>query len=149
MDKPVLVLGVGNILLRDEGIGVRAVEALAEAELPPQVELLDGGTSGLDLVPALVGRRKVVVVDAIAADLEPGSLLRLTPDELEARADGCRSVHDVGVLEALAVARQLEQPPAEVVLIGVVPGDVSWGFELSPAVQERLPELVRLVRAEL
>ena len=149
MAKPVLVLGVGNILLGDEGVGVRVVEALAELELPPQVELLDGGTSGLDLVPALAGRRKVVIVDAMAASLEPGSVLRLEPEELQEQADSWRSVHDVGVVEALALARRLPQPPAEVVLIGVVPGDVSWGLELSPAVQERMPELIRLVRAEL
>ena len=74
---PMLVLGVGNILLRDEGIGVRVVEAMQKLDLPPEVELFDGATAGMDLLNVLADRRKVIVIDAIEGDYEPGTVLRL------------------------------------------------------------------------
>jgi len=147
--KPVLVLGIGNILLRDEGIGVRVVEALADQPLPPEVELLDGGTAGGNLVDVLADRRKAVIIDAIADDVAPGTVFRLTPDDLIPAAGEMLSMHQVGLVESLHMARQLGCLPAEVVIFGVQPHSISPGLELSPELQRRVPAIVQVVLDEL
>lgn len=146
---PVLVLGLGNILLRDEGVGVRVVEALRGRALPAGIDLADGGTAGLDLLDLVADRQKVVVIDAIAGPQPPGTVLRLTPDQLAAPAGRPASVHEAGLLEALAAARHLGCAPREVVILGVRPQEVSCGLELSPALARLLPRIAELVLAEL
>ncbi len=147
--RPLLVLGIGNILLSDEGVGVRVVEAMRETSLPDHVELCDGGTGGMDLVEMLAGRRKVVVVDAMQTDAPPGTVLRLTPEDLAGPAPGRLSVHEVSLLDALAMARQIGEPPGEVVILGVQPRQVDWGLELTPEIAALVPELIRRVQTEL
>jgi hydrogenase maturation protease len=142
------VLGLGNILLRDEGIGVRVIEAMQDAPLPPGVELFDGATAGIDLLNALADRRKVIVVDAIDSSDPPGTVRRLRPEELVGNAAAV-SLHEFGLLETLTVARQLGCAPAEVVILGVRPIEIDAGLELSPAAAALVPQLIALVRAEL
>lgn len=144
-----LVLGLGNILLRDEGIGVRVVQAMEQAALPPDVEILDGGTAGVDLLDVLADRQKVVVIDAIDGELAPGTVLRLTPDELAPRREPGVSLHDLGLLETLAMARQLNAAPREVVIIGVKPYRVECGLDLTAEASRLVPRIVDLVLAEL
>jgi hydrogenase maturation protease len=146
---PTLVLGLGNILLRDEGVGVRVVQAMEQMPLPPGVEVLDGGTAGLDLLDALADRQKVVVIDALDGDMAPGTVLRLTPDELVPRHEPGVSLHDLGLVETLALARQLNVSPPEVVIIGVEPHDVECGLELSPEAERLMPRIIDLVMTEL
>jgi hydrogenase maturation protease len=146
---PVLVLGVGNILLRDEGIGVRVVQELERTELPAGVEVFDGATAGFDLIDVIAGRRKIIVIDALDADYAPGTVVRLRPEELIAAERPGLSLHDLGLLEALAMAQQLGEAPDEVVIFGVQPQDLSCGLELSPIIRARVPELIDLVLTEL
>jgi hydrogenase maturation protease len=144
-----LVLGLGNILLRDEGVGVRVVQAMEEMELASGVELFDGGTAGIDLLDVLADRRKVIVIDAIEGPSEPGTVLRFGPDEL-AWPDGRGvSLHEMGLLETLAVAKQLGTAPDEVVVLGVKPKEVEPGLELTPQIARLVPRIVDLVLAEL
>ncbi|HIQ01988.1 MAG TPA: hydrogenase maturation protease [Anaerolineales bacterium] len=148
--SPILVLGVGNILLRDEGVGVRVIEALREMPLPEGVELLDGGTAALDLVHFLAGRRKLIVVDAVQAGQEPGAVFRFTPDDLSWGGGEGLSLHQMGLLDGLAMADLLaDGPPREVVVFGVQPGELGWGLDLSPAVAAAVSRVVRLVLDEL
>jgi hydrogenase maturation protease len=149
MRAPVLVLGIGNILLRDEGVGVRVVEALRDRALPEGVELLDGGTAGADLIDALADRRKVVVIDAMDLGAEPGAVARLGGDGLAPDPGAPLSLHQVGLVEALWMARQLGCAPAEVVVLGVQPADLSPGLELTEAVARAVPRLAELVLDEL
>ena len=146
---PILVLGLGNILLRDEGVGVRVVEALQLTDLPPDVEVFDGGTAGLDLLDVLADRRKVIVIDALQGDCEPGTVMRLDPEDLVPGDDQTVSLHEIGLLETLAIARQLGTAPDEVVVIGVKPKDLGWGLSLSPQIARLVPDIVRLVLADL
>jgi len=152
-ERPILVLGLGNILLRDEGIGVRVVQALERLKLPPDVEVVDGATAGFALIDVLAHRRKVIVVDALAADPgapgQPGTVLRLNGDDLAPAGRTPLSLHEIGFVEALAAARQMGLAPAEVVVIGVRPQVVDWGLELSPALAAGLPRVVAAVLAEL
>jgi hydrogenase maturation protein HypF len=145
---PVLVLGIGNILLRDEGVGVRVIEAMAGKDLPPEIELVDGGTAGADLIDLIADRRKVVVIDAVQAHAEPGTLFRFTPADLVPTEVHAVSLHQVGLLESLSMARQLGVAPQEVVVFAVEPKEVRPGLELTPEIAALVPKIVELVLKE-
>lgn len=144
-----LVLGIGNILLSDEGVGVRAIEAMARLDLPPGVELVDGGTSGADLVDLIADRRKVIVVDAIDAGAEPGTLFRLGPDDLVPDEGQPISLHQLGLVESLLIARCLRCSPREVVIFGVQPKRIAPGLDLTSEVAAVVPQVIRAVLAEI
>jgi hydrogenase maturation protease len=143
-----LVLGIGNILLRDEGVGVRVIEAMRHLPLPEGIELLDGGTSGADLVDAVADRTKVIVIDAVRTDRKPGTILRFSADDLVREAEGTLSLHEFGLLETLTAARLLACAPKQVVIFGIQPKEIGTGLELSAEVAEVLPEVIELVLAE-
>jgi hydrogenase maturation protease len=150
MAPGILVLGLGNILLRDEGLGVRAVERLAAAyDLPGNVEVLDGGTLGLDLLPRLTGMDALLLVDAVKAGGQPGTLVRLEEDAIQAALAVKMSVHQVGLQELLAVSAFQGTRPPRVVLWGMEPAEIDWGLELSRPVTVRLDALSEAVAQEL
>ncbi|HPF69427.1 MAG TPA: hydrogenase maturation protease [Candidatus Krumholzibacteria bacterium] len=150
----VAVLGLGNVLMGDDALGPWVVAQLAAAyDFPPEVEVLDLGTPGLDLHPHIAGRRALVLVDVVRSDAPAGTLRRYTKDEILRHVPGPRvSPHDPGVKEALLSLEFAGGGPAEVVLVGVVPQEVSSGTSLSApvraaadaAVQAVVDELVRL-----
>lgn len=146
----VVVLGVGNVLMQDDGLGVRALERLTTRyRLPPAVRVLDGGVLGLDLLPALDGVSALLVVDAVQADGPPGSLVHLEGDAVPRVLTLKTSIHQVGLCELLAVSRWQGTLPARLALFGVVPAQVDWGLELSPQVSAVLDELVDAVAGRL
>ena len=150
MAPNILVLGLGNILLTDEGLGVRAVERLAAAhDLPENVEVLDGGTLGLDLLPRLAGVDALLLVDAVKAGGQPGALVRLEGDAIQAVLAVKMSVHQVGLQELLAVSAFQGTRPPRIVLWGMEPAEIDWGLELSPPVAARLNVLAEAVAQEL
>ena len=147
--RPILILGIGNILLRDEGVGVRVIERMQKMHLPDNVELVDGGTAGADLLDVLAERKKVIVIDAVQADCEPGTVLRFTADEL-VQPDGVgMSLHELGLGEALKMTKQLGCAPEDVVVFGIKPMDISCGLELSEQISASVPKVVELVLAEI
>jgi len=146
---PVLILGIGNILLRDEGVGVRVIEQMQKMHLPDDVELVDGGTAGADLLDVLAERRKIIVIDAVQADCEPGTVLRFTADDLT-RPDGIGiSLHEFGLGEALAMTKQLGCAPEDVVVFGIKPRDIRCGLELSEEIAASVPKVIELVLTEI
>ena len=146
MAKPTLILGVGNILLSDEGAGVHLVRRLEREGLPEEVEVLDGGTAGLDLLDHLYGRRRLVLVDCVAADEPPGTIISASPDELGMTWGMQFSAHQTGLREVLAVIRHAE-PGLEVVVIGIVPENAGTpGMDLSDTVAGRMDRLEAVVR---
>ena len=145
---PILVLGIGNILLQDEGVGVRAAEAFQLSGPPLGVEVVDGGTGGADLLDIISDRRKLIVIDAMQADFEPGTVLRLMVDDLVGAARHRISLHEIGLLDTLEMARHLAAAPQEVVIFGVQPAQIRPGDYLQPAVAAAIPRIVELVRAE-
>ena len=146
---PRLVLGIGNLLLGDEGVGVRIIEAIRERAMPEDVEAADGGTGGADLVDLMAGRRKVIIVDAAEFDGRPGDILRFTAADLSPREGIGLSLHDLGLAEALTMMRRLGCEPEEVVIFGVKPKDMSPGLDLTAEVAAAVPKVVELVLAEL
>ncbi len=147
---PVLILGLGNILLRDEGVGVRLVERLAARyEFPPEVEVLDGGTSGMELIYSIAGRDLLVVCDAVRAEAAPGTVMRIAGEDLPAFFRTKLSPHQLGLSDVLATLRLVERVPAHVVLVGIVPEELDLGTSLSPVVESAMEEALELVLTEI
>ena len=147
---PVLVLGLGNVVCGDDGVGVAAVHRLRrEYELPEGVLAVDGGTLGLSLLPLVDSADHVIMVDAIRADGPSGTMVRIEGDEVAPAVYERLSPHQIGVSDLLAGAHLLDRYPTSVVLIGVVPETIDLGLGRTPAVEERIPELVRQVVDEL
>jgi hydrogenase maturation protease len=145
-----LVLGVGNLLLSDEGVGLRVVERLAAThELPASVQVLDGGTLGMDLLYYLEGIDNLLVIDAVETGAEPGTLVRLENDEVPAFLSVKISPHQIGVPDMLFAAKLKEMYPRNVVLLGIQPADLSVGLELSPEVARQVDVLVGQVVDQL
>jgi hydrogenase maturation protease len=146
----VTVLGVGNILLQDEGLGVRAVEHLsAHYSLPEDVRLVDGGALGLNLLPLIEDTRALLIIDAIQANREPGTLVRLEGEDISSALALKMSMHQVGLRELLGVSALRQTLPSRLVFWGMQPASIGWGLELSPAVAAGLAELVEEAVREL
>jgi hydrogenase maturation protease len=146
----VLVLGIGNILLRDEGAGIRALERLrARYLLPKPVQALDGGTMGLDLLPYIEQASSLLILDTVRTGRSPGSLVRLERDEIPAALALKLSVHQVGFQELLAASLFRQTLPSRLVLWGIEPAVVNWGLELSAPVAASLDDLAGAAALEL
>lgn len=146
---PTLVLGIGNLVMSDDGIGPRVVQHLARHyRFPAGVELLDGGTLGLDLLPRIEAARRLVIVDAVETGGSPGTLVRLSGDEIPIALETKVSPHQMGLKDLLSVSSLLGQVPEEMVLWGVQPGSIEMSMELTPAVEAQLEPLAALVARE-
>jgi hydrogenase maturation protease len=144
----IVVIGVGNLLMKDEGIGIHAVKALQEIDLPPDVELIDGGTSP-DLIAYTRAGDKMIIIDAAKAGGEPGTVYRYRPEDLTAGKGILTSAHEMGVVENLKLMDLTGNEPQETVVIGIEPKEIDWGTELSPELQKRLPDIVQAVLREI
>ncbi|MFH0823306.1 MAG: HyaD/HybD family hydrogenase maturation endopeptidase [Pseudomonadota bacterium] len=147
----VVVLGVGNVLLKDEGIGVRVIEELARRyTFPDRVKIVDGGTQGLWLMSTLQECDHLVVVDAVLGGGEPGTLYRLTRRDLPRGLRAKQSAHDSDLVEALNLCELIGQGPGSVVVVGVEPQDIQpFGLELTEVVGSRIEDLLDGVIKEL
>jgi hydrogenase maturation protease len=147
MDK-ILIVGIGNMLCRDEGIGVHVIEEMEDIELPSHIELLDIGTSTLDLISHLEGVKKLIAIDALKAGEAPGTIYRLRPEDLLPKEGGPIFLHEIGLLESLDMAKKMGKE-IETVIIGVEPKVLDWGVELSDEVKKKIPAIIEAVQKEL
>ncbi len=146
----VLVLGVGNVLLRDEGLGVHAIRRLTERYILPEgVTVIDGGTSGLDLLDLIAGRDHLIIVDAVAHDGPPETMIRMVDGEIPAFLQTKISPHQLGLSDLLAVLQLTGDAPARITLFGLQPVDMGLGLELSAPLSARVDALVEAVASEL
>ncbi|MGO9170695.1 MAG: HyaD/HybD family hydrogenase maturation endopeptidase [Rhodomicrobium sp.] len=145
-----VVLGVGNILLSDEGIGVHAVNALAARyELPPEVEIIDGGTSAMDCLDRIASSDLLLIADCVHGGREPGALIRLGDGELQVFFRTKISPHQVGLSDVLATLALHGLSPSRTVLIGAEPESFALGLEPTPELAATLPAMVEALAAEL
>jgi len=136
--------------MQDEGVGVQAVRALEEGwELPPELQVVDGGTMGLDLLPYIEGRDRVLFVDAVNFGREPGFIGVLENREVPALFATKDSLHHLGLMDVLAAAQLLDTSPREVCLIGIQPQSLDIGLELSPLLQGKMELLLHRIIAKL
>lgn len=146
----IVVLGIGNLLLGDEGIGVHLLRELERVPLPPQVILIDGGTSTLDILPLIKGVREIIVIDAMKAGGEPGSIYRCRPVDLVPSQESPLSSHYIDFLQALQmVRRQGDDLKDRTTIFGIEPCRMEWSTELSPVIQEKIPLLKKRVLEEI
>ena len=151
-DGDLLILGIGNIVMRDDGAGVRAAELVSaaagdgRAPLPPRTRVVDGGTLGLDLLPMIEDARAVVLIDAVELRRSPGDVAVLRDDELHVALAGHVSPHQVGVGDLLAAARLSGRLPGRVALVGIQPGEIDVGLELTERVAAALPVAAAVAR---
>ncbi|RKZ35523.1 MAG: hydrogenase 2 maturation endopeptidase [Gammaproteobacteria bacterium] len=145
-----LLLGVGNILLQDEGVGVRVVEEFQRRYLIPEgLDVLDGGTSGIDLLHHIANREHLIIVDAVKTGDPPGTVIRLGGDKVPAFFRQKITPHQLGISDVLAVATLRDEHPKNIVLIGIVPLTMETGLELSTAIAAKLDTLIDRVLEEL
>jgi hydrogenase maturation protease len=144
----IVVIGVGNLLLKDEGIGIHAVKALQEIGLPPDVRLIDGGTSP-DLIAYTQAGDKLIIIDAAQAGGQAGTIYRFRPEDLAEEKGVLTSAHELGVAQNLKLMSLLGNKPAETIIIGIEPGEIDFGIELSAALQRKLPEIVKVILKEI
>jgi len=146
----ILVLGLGNLVHADDGLGVHAIHLLQkDPRVPADVTLLDGGTQGLSLIPHISGFNRVLVIDAIDVGEAPGTLLRLEGTSVQ-NLPGKATVHALGFADLMVALKLLGDAPEEVVLIGVQPQSTSdWTPELTPAVAKALQKIPDLVLAQV
>jgi hydrogenase maturation protease len=142
-------MGVGNMLRKDDGYGAAVLCEIEKDALPEQVELLDAGTSIVDLMEELNGRRKVVVIDAVRGGQKPGTLFRFSPEDVASEAVPADSLHQVGLLETLKLAELVDCRPEQVVIIGTQPQDTDLGVGLTDAVKAVVPRAAEMVRKEI
>jgi len=146
----ILVLGIGNLIMTDDGVGVRVAQRLMEGyRFPDGVTVMDGGTLGLDLLPHLEGVERLLMVDAVETGGPPGTVVRLAGEEIPVALQTKLSPHQMGLQDLLAVAELQGNRPAEMVLWGVQPESIELGMELAPAVAAQFDHLTEAVLAEL
>lgn len=145
----VRIIGVGNPLMADDGLGIAAVERLAALRLPPGVEVIDGGTGGLTLLTLMEGAGRVILIDAVAMGRPPGAIVRFTPEEVEMDKGAVGfSLHETGLASVFALGRELGTLPP-VVIYGVEPETVERRIGLSPVIEEALAPLTKRLLGEL
>lgn len=141
-----MLIGLGNLIMGDEGVGVHVMRRLeGEYAFEPRVELVDGGTSGLDLLPLLKDQRRLLLIDALAADAPPGSIRIIRDQAIKSALTEKVSLHHLGIADLLALAELLDYAPPEIVLIGIVPERLEMELGLSQRLRARMPEVTATV----
>jgi len=153
----VIVIGVGNILLRDEGVGVHIVQKLLRRGLPEDVVIIDGGTatlSALDLIPEQCGDsgHDLIIVDAVKGGGAPGTIYLFTPEDIDNRCQANNdvfSLHQMSLIDAISILKFEGRKPESVKVIGIEPGSIDTGLGLSEDLRKRLPRIVEFVEGEI
>jgi hydrogenase maturation protease len=154
--KPVLVLGIGNFLFRDGGVGVHVARRMMGMKLPPDVEVVDGGLREVGFVPLSEGKKKVIIVTSMKAGGTPGTTYRLNEADYIKKTSGFfRTVEESKIILDLEAAHMLGKYPDEVVFIGMEPedigdlGDMNLDSTLTPTIDAKIPEIIQMVMKEI
>jgi hydrogenase maturation protease len=142
----ILVMGIGNLLLGDDGLGIHAVRELGRADLPDTVDLMDAGTAFLDAVSEIGDVTKIVIIDAVRYGKKPGTVYRIPIDAGRRPCDGA-CLHGFSVIDTMKLARS--KLPETVVLLGIEPETIDWTLEISDTVSKAMPLLIEAVLDEV
>ncbi|HPF44231.1 MAG TPA: hydrogenase maturation protease [Syntrophomonadaceae bacterium] len=147
--KRILVMGIGNLLMQDDGVGVHVIRQLEQMELPPEVEVVDGGTHSYDLLDYFSQADFCIVIDAMHTGGKPGTVYRIPLEELELSPDpNIQSLHEMSFAEAMYML-QLEGFNPQVLVYGVEPHTVDLGLELTSVVAEQIPLIIQSIRKDI
>jgi hydrogenase maturation protease len=153
--KPILILGIGNLLFKDDGIGIHVVEKLKTMEMPPDVELIEGGIAAFDIVYMIENRKKVIVIDSMKADCPPGTIYRFVNDEIvHKRKNALKTAAEAEFVEYYGNTLLLGTTPRELIFIGVEPEDTGdkdgkLKIALSEKLSNTIPEIIEMVMKEI
>jgi hydrogenase maturation protease len=147
--KPVKVIGIGNLLMQDDGVGVHVINYLSDLGVPDHVELIDGGTHSYDLLEYFAADASFIVVDAMHAGGEPGAIYRAPLHELGLKpSDQIMSLHELHFIEAVQMANMLGYNP-DILVYGIEPQSVKLSLELSPPVAAAVPKAAELILEDI
>jgi hydrogenase maturation protease len=147
--QKIVILGVGNLLLSDEGVGVHVANELMKMDLPPEVSVVEGGTDGFRLLNVITEADRLIVIDAVKGGAEPGSIYRFDIDEVRNCPPGFKtSVHQIGILEVIDLSGLIGKTPHTTV-IGIEPISLEMGMELTPEIKAKIPRIIELILEEL
>ena len=145
-----VVLGIGNTILTDEAAGVRAVELLEQRyRMPESVLVIDGGTSGMEMIEDLSNLDFLIVIDVVKTGATPGTVVKIAGDEIPVFFRRKLSPHQIALPDVLASLELLDTMPKEIVVLGVEPISLELGMEMTPTIAEKVPALVEMAVAEL
>jgi len=145
----IVILGIGNLLLSDEGVGVHIAHKLMDMDLPKGVSVVEGGTDGFRLLNVITATDRLIVVDAVKGSSPPGSIYRFDIDEVKNSPSGFKtSIHQIGILEVINMSGLIGKTPHTTV-IGIEPKSIEMGMELSPEIKEKIPRIIELILNEL
>ena len=146
--KDTVILGIGNILLKDDGVGVHTIRELENEKLPSTIELVDGGTSTLDTLSYFLDYKKIIVVDCLKAGYEPGTIYKINPEDIKNYQSENLSIHDVQILDVIKIANMLGKFP-KVVIFGIEPEKICLDTEMTETMKNKIPEVIKLLKMEL
>jgi len=148
--RKIVILGVGNLLLRDEGIGIHVIRALSDKSIPANIdiEIIDGGTSS-DALHSMVGVDKLIIIDAVQGGGNPGAVYRFRIDDVVLEGKYSISLHQIDLFESLKMMEYLGGKPKDTVIIGVEPKEIEWGLRLSPELEQKVSHIVEIVLKEV
>lgn len=147
--KQITVVGIGNLLMQDDGVGIHVINVLEEQGVPDGVELIDGGTNSYDLLEYFSSSKKIIVVDAMHAGGEPGSIYRAPLADLGLRPqDNIVSLHEMHFVEAVQMAQMLGYNP-DILVYGIEPRQIALNLSLSPEVESAVVRAADLIQQEI
>ncbi len=148
-NRKIVILGIGNVLLTDEGIGVHVANELMKMELPENVSVVEGGTDGFRLLNVITEADSLIVIDAVKGGGEPGSIYRFNINDVRNVPSGFKtSVHQIGILEVIDLSSLIGKTP-HTTIIGIEPKSLEMNLELSPEIKEKVPKIIELVLEEI
>lgn len=140
-----VVIGIGNVLLSDDGAGIYAIRELEKRSLPSGVSLIEGGTGGIEIMQHIQQGRNVLIIDSVDTGSKPGTIYKFYYDEASLSTETRISMHDLGPIEVCYLAESWGVLREKPIIFGIQPQSLDWGFELTLEVSRKLPELVELV----
>lgn len=144
----ILILGVGNLIMSDEGVGVHIANRMMEMDLPPHVHVVEGGTDGFGLMNVIQEADRMILIDAVKGGGEPGSIYRFDIEDCPADANIFKtSVHQISILEVITLSGLIGSTP-KTTIIGVEPKSLEMGMELSPEIEAKIPRVIRMALDE-
>ena len=147
--KRILVLGVGNMILSDEGVGVHIAQQMMAMDMPPEVQVVEGGTDGFGLVNVITEADRMILIDAVRGGGQPGSIYRFEIEDCPPYPDIFKtSVHQISILEVINLSSLIGTTP-RTTIIGIEPACMEMGMELSPAVEAKVPRVIQMIKEEV
>lgn len=144
----VAIIGIGNILRKDDGIGVHVINELEKEGLTSTIQLVDGGTSTLDMLGYFLDCERIIVVDCLKAGYEPGTIYKIKAEDIKSYKKESLSIHDVQILDVVKMANMMDKFPS-VVIFGIEPKEIEFDLELSDVMKSKIPEVIKLIKKEL